>query len=74
MRFRVESEMKKGKSGRIVFSGYLDTDGARTGGQAGRAREGGHSRPPERRSTRRKEIITGAAAVLIIHFAKGENH
>ena len=52
MRFRVESEMKKGKSGRIVFSGYLDTDGARTGGQAGRAREGGHSRPPERRSTR----------------------
>ena len=52
MRLRVESEMKKGKSGRIVFSGYLDTDGARTGGQAGRAREGGHSRPPERRSTR----------------------
>ena len=35
-----ESGMKRGKSGRIVFSGYLDTDGARKGGWAvGRAEE-----------------------------------
>ena len=59
-----ESGMKRGKSGRIVFSGYLDTDGARKGGWAV-----GQSGGP--RSTR-KEMITGAAGVLVIHFAKGE--
>ena len=54
--------MKRRESGRIVFFGYLDTDGARTVGQSGR----------RRRSTRKEIItITGAAAVLVIHFAKG---